>query len=125
MSFRVVAAACVVGVGCSRMPEAARVCTMELRSTITVRVYNAVTGAVESPGATVVVRGGAVYDSVIAPATAGEQAYVAWEDKVRGGSYTITVRKPGFTDWTGTAEVKQDECHAGPGPLVDARLQPK
>jgi hypothetical protein len=40
------------------------------------------------------------------------------------GSYTVTVRKPGFVEQTQSAEVKSDECHAGPGPTLEFRLEP-
>lgn len=113
--------------GCSASSvEPLRVCTLELRSTIIVNVTDAKTGASAAVGSTVIVRGAALYDSVfvttlvLPPST----AYLSWEDRIKGGRYTVQVRKPGYLDWIKTdVDVPSDECHSGPGPLVTAMLQ--
>ena len=102
-------------------------CTAELRSTIVVHVTDARTGAAAAQGSTVIVRGGAVYDSVVVNAvpTPATQAYMAWEDRVNAGRYSVTVRKPGYTTFVKTdVDVVGNQCHSGPGPTVQVALQP-
>jgi hypothetical protein len=114
--------------GCSTSSvEPLRVCTAELRSTIIVNVTDAKTSASAAAGSTVIVRGATFYDSVfvttlvLPPST----AYLGWEDRIKGGRYTVQVRKPGYLDWIKTdVDVPSDECHSGPGPVVTATLQP-
>ena len=68
---------------------------------------------------TVIVKGGAFYDSVFVSTPSvyrATPAYLGWEDRVKGGRHTIEVRRPGYSDWLRTdVEVPVDECHSGPG----------
>jgi hypothetical protein len=120
--------ALVVLAGCGASSvEPLRVCTLELRSTLVVNVTDARTGAAAAGGATVIVRNAAFYDSVFVttPFPAPTTAYFGMEDRVKGGRYTVQVRKPGYIDWIKTdVDVPSDACHSGPGPSVAAILQP-
>ena len=59
-------AVCIIGPGCTGVVGVA--CTDQLNSTIVVQARDAITGAPAAIGATVIVRGGAVYDSAASPA---------------------------------------------------------
>lgn len=86
------------------------------------------TGASAAAGSTVIVRRAAFYDSVsvTTPILPPSTAYLAWEDRVKGGRYTVEVRTPGYVDWIKSdVDVPSDACHSGPGPLVAAMLQPR
>lgn len=115
--------------GCSAPFEpGGRVCTLELRSTIVVEVTDAKTGAPAPVGSTVIVRGATFYDSVFvtAPLHTPSTAYLAWENQTKVGRYTVEVRKPGYLGWIKSdVDVRGDECHNGPGPLVQVALQPR
>ena len=115
-----VAAACVNGTG------PARFCTDQLNSTLGLRILHATTGAREGIGATVIVRRTGFYDSVTVASASQfhDFDYLAFEDKIGGGTYTVTVRKPGFETRNFNAVVNADECHAGPGPHIEVRLVP-
>ena len=116
--------ACVASSGASPLGVN---CTDELRSTIRVEVTDARTGASAAVGSTVIVRGASVYDSVLVTATQFNPyvAYLAWENRVKQGRYTVEVRKPGYVSFVKTdVDVPGDQCHSGPGPGVQAALQP-
>src|SRR5688572_21692649 len=121
MKRRLLGLALVAGCDASTAPRGGIICSAELRSTIVVHVTDATTGVAAALGSTVIVRGGAVYDSVVVntvlnPATL---AYLAWEDRVQAGRYTVTVRKPGYTTFVKTdVDVTGNQCHSGPGPVV-------
>ncbi|MEO7455799.1 MAG: carboxypeptidase-like regulatory domain-containing protein [Gemmatimonadaceae bacterium] len=114
--------------GCSAIDSIGGVaCTLELRSTIVVSVTDARTGAPAASGATVIVRGGAVYDSVVVSTAtpAATVAYMAWEDRVKKGRYSVEVRKPGYVSFLKTdVDVTGDACHSGGGPHLDVALRP-
>jgi len=102
-------------------------CTNELRSTIMVNVTDARTGSAAALGSTVIVKGAGVYDSVVVASTPFNPAtaYVGWEDRVKAGRYSVEVRKPGYVSFLRTdVDVTSDQCHSGPGPSVQAALQP-
>lgn len=123
---RLLSLALVAGCSANTTPLDGVVCTAELRSTIVVHVTDARTGAAAALGSTVMVRGGAVYDSVFVNTvgTPATQAYMAWEDRVKAGRYTVTVRKPGYTPFVKTdVDVVGNQCHSGPGPTVQVALQ--
>jgi hypothetical protein len=122
---------CVFGVvalaGCEN-PLGGRTCTLELRSTIVVEVTDARTGAPAPVGSTVIVRGSTFYDSVLVTKpewVSASAAYFGTEDRIPGGRYSVEVRKPGYVNWLTKVEVKSDECHSGPGPVVQVALQPR
>lgn len=100
------------------------VCTDQLNNTIGVRVLDAAGTPLQA--ATLVLRRGAFYDSVTtSEAVQPAGANYSWtEDRVPGGVYSLTVKKPGYVEQQRTVTVMQDECHSGPGPLVEVRLQP-
>lgn len=100
-------------------PEAASMaeevwCTMELRYAVAARVDDAPAGFVPEL-AWLVVRDGAYADSSTFRTeydAAGEPYYVAAAAEERAGTYTVTVRAPGFQDWTKErVRVTADECH--------------
>lgn len=102
-------------------------CTLQENSTIMFQVRDSISGQGAALGATVIVRGATVYDSVYVATTARNDsvlAYVANEYNVPAGQYTVTVRKPGYAQWQQAAVVTGGPCHSGPGPLIDARIQP-
>ena len=106
--------------GCTKIID----CSDQLNSTIMVVVRDSITGRGAAQGVTVIVRNATVYDSVVATGSDSLQAYVGFEDHLPGGQYTVTVRKPGYAVWQQTAIVPRDACHSGPGPLIEARIQP-
>ena len=110
----------------------ALVCTDELRSTLTVQVRDSVTRRGAALGATVIVVGTAVIDSTADMTGDSVTAYMAWEDRLTNGApfvpkgtYTVRVRKAGYSVWQQQATVPGDNCHSGPGPLVLAKLRPQ
>ena len=120
-------AGAIVAAGCGR-PTAAGdfTCTDELRPAIEVDVFDARTGGPAAAGATVLLSGSA-RDSVTAPSTSGALviAKVWYEDRVKAGSYSVTVRKPGYSDWTqSNIRVQSDQCHVRTFERLAARLEP-
>jgi hypothetical protein len=101
-------------------------CSNELRPAIEVDVFDARTGIPAAAGATVLLTGSA-QDSVTAPSTSGALviAKVWYEDRVKAGSYSVTVRKPGYSDWTqSNIRVQSDQCHVRTFERLAARLEP-
>ena len=95
------------------------VCTTELRASLEVDVVEAGSGLPAAAGATVVVQGATVYDSVTAAPTATTLriAAVWYEDFVTAGTYTVRVRKPGYQPWEqSNVQVRAGRCHVQ-GPL--------
>jgi hypothetical protein len=100
-------------------PEAANMagevwCTMELRYSVAAQIDGPLTGFVPE-ASWLIVRDGAYADSATFLTyydEAGEPYYVAAAAEERQGTYTVTVRSPGFQDWTQErVRVKGDECH--------------
>ncbi len=101
-------------------------CTGELLPAIEVDVFDARTGTPAAAGATVLLSGSA-QDSVTAPSTSGALviAKVWYEDRVKAGSYSVTVRKAGYSDWTqSNIRVQFDRCHVQTFERLAARLEP-
>jgi hypothetical protein len=96
-------------------------CTADSRAGVVVELRDARTGAPASvAGASLVVREqGVVIDSVGAPAElAGTSAHHLGAAHERAGVYSLTVRKPGYRDWTREdVRVAPGVCH-----VVTARL---
>ena len=101
------------------------VCTTQLVYGINITVVDSATGSPPSE-ATLLATSGTYTDSVgprgpypttppvLMLSTAGERA----------GNYSVTVRSPGYRDWTRTGiRVTADECHVKPV-IQTARLQP-
>jgi len=121
VAFGVVAASCG-----SPTDGSAITCSDELRPAIEVDVFDALTGGPAAAGATVLLSGSA-RDSVTAPTTSGALviAKVWYEDRVKAGSYSVTVRKPGYSDWTqSNIRVQSDQCHVRTFERLAARLEP-
>ncbi|HSQ32724.1 MAG TPA: carboxypeptidase-like regulatory domain-containing protein [Gemmatimonadaceae bacterium] len=101
-------------------------CSNDLRPAIEVDVFDARTGTPAAAGATVLLSGSA-QDSVTAPSTSGALviAKVWYEDRVKAGSYSVTVRKAGYSDWTQSdIRVQSDQCHVRTFERLAARLEP-
>ena len=110
--------------GC-RLLDKERVCTLELRSGVSVSVRDSTTGAFAASGAKLVVRDGAYADSVSLPATPGAtDAMSLGGAGERPGVYSLTVTKPGYRDWVKTGvRVTKGDCHVNTVALT-ALLQP-
>ncbi|HTJ22121.1 MAG TPA: hypothetical protein VL383_06985 [Gemmatimonadaceae bacterium] len=117
----------IVATGCGSPTDSGDVtCSRELRPAIEVDVFDARTGTPAAAGATVLLSGSA-QDSVTAPSTAGALvvAKVWYEDRVKAGSYSVTVRKLGYSDWTqSNIHVQADQCHVRTFERLAARLEP-
>ena len=117
----------IVAASCGRPTEGSQAtCSNELRPAIEVDVFDARTGIPAAAGATVLLSGSA-QDSVTAPTTSGALviAKVWYEDRVKAGSYSVTVRKPGYSDWTqSNIHVQSDQCHVSTFERLAARLEP-
>jgi len=100
-------------------------CTSEARASIIVWVRDSVSGAPIAAGATLVLQDGAFADSITAadhfPNDWALQTMNSWE---RPGTYSVTVRRPGYADWSASNVVVSDgRCHVQTVVLT-ARLQP-
>ncbi|MFL5542033.1 MAG: carboxypeptidase-like regulatory domain-containing protein [Longimicrobiaceae bacterium] len=104
-----------------------RACTADFRYGLNVTVADSLTGA-PPPSATLIARAGAYVDSVgpQAPFLNGPQGpsvLLLSAAGERPGTYDLTVRAPGYRDWTRTGvQVTADECHVHPVSFT-ARLQ--
>jgi hypothetical protein len=113
------AAALLALAACGRVTEPV-VCPAWIPPSVEVTVQVSVTGANVTPGATVVLRGGAVIDSVTALPGAGSIAV----GQNRSGTFTVTVRQSGYQLWTKTGvKVEEGPCGAQTVHLT-ARLKP-
>ena len=117
----------IVAASCGRPTDGSEItCSNELRPAIEVDVFDARTGIPAAAGATVLLSGSA-RDSVTAPTSSGALviAKVWYEDRVKAGSYSVTVRKPGYSDWTqSNIQVQSDQCHVRTIERLAARLEP-
>jgi hypothetical protein len=104
-----------------------RVCTEDFRYGLNVTVVDSVTNAPPA-SAVLIARSGAFVDSVGPRAPMqfvqnGPLVLLLSSAGERAGTYELTVRSPGYRDWTRTGvEVTEDECHVRPITLT-ARLQ--
>lgn len=105
---------------CNSTSENPTACTLEARAAINVEVRDSLTGQPAAAGATGVAAEGAYADTLDAfSATSLAGAYE------RAGTYTVTVRKPGYREWRLTGvTVTSDACHVQPVQL-QARLVPE
>lgn len=105
--------------GCSVLPSDSRVCTAEFRFGLIVTVVDSLTASPPS-SAVLIARSGAFVDSVgpYAPQPLvlnGPPVLILPTAGERAGTYDITVRAPGYRDWTRTSvRVTADECHVQP-----------
>jgi hypothetical protein len=103
---------------CSVMPLT---CTDEARSTLSVEVRDARTGAPAAQGARGILREGAYSDSLHA---ATESLLIAHATFERPGTYDVTVEKAGYLTWTERGvQVTADACHVR-SRTITARLEP-
>jgi hypothetical protein len=125
--FGVLAAVLAVGAvsSCDLPYELSGDCSDELRSAMRVDIVDSLTGAPAAAGATVWVRGNAFLDSVHVADSATTAAAAYWmEDKVRGGTYSVEVRKAGYRVWVRESiRIDADRCHVRSFAFVTARLQ--
>jgi hypothetical protein len=115
----------LAAVACGSPAPVSPVCTADFRPGVVVHVKDSLTGAGAASGASLVVREGFFKDSVAFPnsrpdlndsplAAAGE----------RGGTYQITVSKPGYATWSqSNVRVTENQCHVNTIQLT-ALLQP-
>ena len=119
-------AAAFVLAGCGPILDD-HLCTADYRYGLTVAVVDSVTG-VPPASAVLIARSGAFVDSV-GPATPhpvvqnGPPVLLLFSAGERAGTYDLTVRAPGYRDWTRNGvNVTEDECHVRLT-KVTARLQ--
>lgn len=104
------------------------VCTSDFRYGIRVTVVDSATGA-PPPEATLLASSGAFRDSVgprepLQLVRNGPPVLILSTAGERPGVYSVTVRSPGYREWTRSRiTVTADECHVRPVGLT-ARLQP-
>jgi hypothetical protein len=124
MSRRTVAVMCVAlgaAVGCSDA-EAPVQCAPHPDFTIVATVTDSVSGAPAAQGAGGVAVDGAVRDTLVAEGPARMQ-----NRTVRVGTYTVTIRRPGYRDWVRAGvEVRErgDVCRVVAADPLTVRLQP-
>jgi hypothetical protein len=120
-------AGAVLAAGCESVTTSTRACTPNYVFGLHVDVVDSLTTAPPA-SALLIARSGAFVDSVgPEPSKLSYEGgptylrlYAAGE---RTGTYDLTVRAPGYRDWTRTGvRVTGDECHAHPTTLT-ARLQ--
>lgn len=86
------------------------VCTTDVQPAILVQVRDAATQAPAASGATGVLRDGSFSD--IMQADPGENALELRGAEERPGTYTVTVDKPGYQQWTQDGvRVRDGGCH--------------
>lgn len=103
-----------------------RVCTLEARSSLSVNVVDAQSGARLDSGSTVVVTGSGVHDSITvsAPRPASLPTALWLESEVPAGTYTVSVHRAAYLDWTRSGVViKAGECHIAAAANLTAALQ--
>lgn len=100
------------------------ICSAELRSSLLVDVVDSRTGAPIALGATVIVRGTSVVDSVMVTMPESPSlAYVGWEDRITPGTYSVTVGEAGYMSWTSSnVRVVSNGCHVDPPTHLTASL---
>jgi hypothetical protein len=110
----------------STMPDPF-LCTENLVVGVVLEVRLAVTGEPAAYGATGVLRDRSYTEVLTVYVPGGDDPTQAlrmtgaWE---RPRVYSVTVGKPGYLDWTGTAVVEADACHVHPV-ILQVMLQPQ
>jgi hypothetical protein len=100
-------------------------CTAIDRTSLIVTVVDAQSGARIDSGSTVVVTGEGLHDSISVPDSSRFAPTAVWhESEIPAGTYSVAVRKPGYTDWTRDGVViKRDGCHVTFPANLTAALQ--
>jgi hypothetical protein len=97
-------------------------CTDEARAGIVITVLDSASGVAAGKDARIVAKAGTFTDSVPGMWTAASDGPFALAHE-HAGTYTLTVSKTGYRDWTKTGiVVTKDECHVRTV-SVTARLQ--
>jgi len=124
---RVLSLVIMVGVfsGCNLAYELSGDCSDELRSAMRVDVVDSLTGAPAAAAATVWVRSSTFLDSIRVPDSVASATAAYWmEDKVKGGTYSVEVRKAGYRQWLRDGiRIDADRCHVRSFAFITARLQ--
>jgi hypothetical protein len=104
-----------LGAGGAVLADSVRVsvfCTLASVPALHVTVRDSASGRPAASGATIVVRQGeTVVDSVSVAAGYPELDGLAYTVRDVGGDLGLTVRKPGYRDWTRVVHVPSDGCH--------------
>lgn len=99
------------------------ICDAGLHASLQVDVVDATTGEPAAAGATVILRG-PTSDSVTVPATPAAVTAQTWyENQVNSGLHSVTVRKPGYREWTRANIPVDGPCHMHMPEHVVARLE--
>ena len=123
-------AAAVVAAGCEQTttPASTRFCTPNIVFGLGVTVVDSLTG-VAPASALLIARSGAFVDSVGPEPSrvwyeGGPPAIQLYAAMEREGTYDLTVRAPGYADWsrTGVRVERDDHCHVRTS-TVTARLR--
>jgi len=123
VSSMFVGMAILASVACSRASDIGVACPAIFVYGLNVTVVDSITGAPTGSGATVVARDGAYTDSSTRAANGSAAAPFALAGE-RSGTYSLTVRKSGYTDWLKSGiQVKKAVCGVTPV-VVLAKLQP-
>ena len=97
-------------VACSQ-PEGPVVCTQNLVPGIVVTVTDSLSGVMPASTLTAIALEGAYRDSVSYAAPAASALTISLASE-RAGTYSVTVRKPGYLDWVKNGvTVTKDVCH--------------
>ncbi len=86
---------------------------------VAVTIFDAQTGARAAAGASLILRSPACTDTVVG--VADDQVLAGCDD--REGTYTVTVSKPGYRDWTQSTVEVRDTCSLETR-RFDVRLEP-
>jgi len=98
--------------GCSLIfsPE---MCSANVAPGLSVAVQDSASGAMIASGTQLIARDGAYVESSSVPANHPElDSSTLQAAGERGGTYSVTVQKPGYRDWTrSNVRVTKGECH--------------
>ena len=99
----------VAGCGLISAPN----CTLTFDPAVEVVVQDSVSGAMIASGAQLIAREGTYADSMSLPANRADlDSKSLSAANERAGTYTVTVRKPGYREWTrSNVQVEQEVCH--------------
>src|SRR5262245_49460323 len=94
-------------------PRDGFLCTENLVLGVVLEVRDAVTGKPAAYGAVGEIRDGSYTETLSIQSVSSDPTQALWMSGAmeRPGVYDVTVGKPGYLDWTGTAVVEADPCH--------------
>ena len=115
--------ALIATAACRNPHETNFACTDEARPAIVITVLDSASGMAAGKDARIVAKAGTFVDSVPGMWTASSDGPFALAHE-HAGTYTLTVSKTGFLDWTRSGiVVTADQCHVKTV-QVTAKLQP-